>query len=80
MADRIKIHFSARDVAPVDCGSIRILNAEATADRNAIVMAGAVAGLQRPILLLPPEHKANAISLNLDRLNFRSPRIVRSRK
>jgi len=60
--------------------NIRILDAEATADRNAIVMAGAVAGLQRPILLLPPEHKANTISLNLDRLNFRSPRVVKSRK
>jgi hypothetical protein len=57
----------------------RILDAEAAGDRNAIVMAGAVAGLQRPILLLPPEQKAKVISLSLDRLNFRRPRALRPR-
>jgi spermidine synthase len=54
--------------------NVRILDAEHAADCNAIVIAGAVNELERPILLHPPESNAKDIALNLDRLTFRCPR------
>jgi spermidine synthase len=53
--------------------NVRILDAKPSGNSNAIVMAGAVKDLQRPILLLPPEFKAREVAHSLDLLTLRKP-------
>lgn len=51
----------------------RILDCDALIHCNAIVMAGDVANLRRPKLLVPPRRQAKFISLCLDRFAIREP-------
>jgi spermidine synthase len=50
---------------------VRLLDARGTVNRNAIVMAGAVAGLAAPTLVAPPEDGGEDIANELARLAFR---------
>jgi spermidine synthase len=50
---------------------VRLLDARGTVNRNAIVMAGAVAALERPSLVRVPEAAADEIAEELARLAFR---------
>jgi spermidine synthase len=50
---------------------VRLLDARGAVNRNAIVMAGAVSGLARPTLTVPPEAGGEEIEHELARLAFR---------
>lgn len=51
---------------------VRMLDARGTPNRNAIVMAGAVAALERPGLMRVPDAAADEIAEELGQLTFRS--------
>jgi SAM-dependent methyltransferase len=53
---------------------VRLLDADGWEDRNAVGLAGAVAQLRRPRLLLRPERRAKSIARNLRELDFRALR------
>jgi SAM-dependent methyltransferase len=53
---------------------VRLLDADGWEDRNAVGLAGAVAKLRRPRLLLRPERRARSIARNLRELEFRTLR------
>ncbi|HEY0105404.1 MAG TPA: hypothetical protein VGB91_04915, partial [Rhizomicrobium sp.] len=53
---------------------VRLLDCDGWMDRNALVMAGAVAGAARPKLLLKPERCARQIARELKDLVFRARR------
>lgn len=50
---------------------VRILDAPCVLNRNAIVVGGAVVGLERPHLMMPPEFSAEQITEELERMSFR---------
>lgn len=58
---------------------VRVLDQSNSSCRNAVVLAGAVDGLERPVLILPPEHGAQEIADDLSSMQFRRIRRVRSR-
>jgi len=57
---------------------VRILDAPCVPNRNAIVLGGRVAGMERPRLMMAPEFSAGQIAEELDRLNFRPCRRLRA--
>lgn len=50
---------------------VRILDAPCVLNRNSIVLGGAVSGLVKPRLVMPPEFSAAQIAEELDRMSFR---------
>jgi spermidine synthase len=52
----------------------RLLDCDGWEDRNAVGMAGAVRGLKRPRLLLPPSRGAKKLAAHLKTLKFRALR------
>ena len=50
---------------------VRLLDSEGYCGRNAVVMAGAVANLQPPHVIIPPETDANAIDKELATMRYR---------
>jgi hypothetical protein len=53
-----------------------ILDAPGVSNRNSIVLGGALGGLEKPCLTMPPEFSAAQIAEELDRMSFRPPRHV----
>ena len=53
-------------------GDVRILDRPGTKQRNAIVMAGAVRGLKKPVLVMPPAIEVGKITRVLDAMQFRA--------
>jgi spermidine synthase len=53
---------------------VRLLDAAGRKNRNALALAGRVAGLMRPVLRQPPSSSAAEIEAELARLTFREPR------
>ena len=53
---------------------VRLLDAPRTIDRNAVVMAGAVAGLELPSLLMKPKAGSRALKRELKAYRFRTAR------
>jgi len=58
---------------------VSVLDQDKESCRNALVLAGAVGGLERPVLVLPPQHGAQEIADDLSSMRFRPIRRVRSR-
>jgi hypothetical protein len=56
-------------------GTVRLLDTDGWDDRNAIACAGAVRGLTRPRLLMPPRSGAKALAAELRLLDFRALRV-----
>jgi spermidine synthase len=54
--------------------STRILDAAGTRDRNAIILGGAVAGLQPPALRMRPDTLADTLAAELAEMTFRTRR------
>jgi spermidine synthase len=52
--------------------NVRLLDSEGFLGRNAIVMAGVVAHLRTPYVILPPETDANAIDKELATMKYRA--------
>lgn len=52
--------------------NVRLLDSEGFLGRNAIVMAGVVAQLRTPYVILPPETDANAIDKELATMKYRA--------
>jgi spermidine synthase len=50
---------------------VRVLDSEGFLGRNALVMGGAVANLQPPYVIVPPEAEANAIDKELATMRYR---------
>jgi spermidine synthase len=50
---------------------VRVLDSEGFLGRNAVVMAGVVANLQPPYVIVPPEADANAIDKELATMRYR---------
>ncbi|GAB2178329.1 spermidine synthase [Dongia sp. agr-C8] len=60
--------------------SVRLLDQTGASCRNAIVLAGAVDGLQAPVLISPPQVSADEIAEDLKKMRFRPlrrPRCLR---
>ncbi|HEY4266311.1 MAG TPA: methyltransferase domain-containing protein [Micropepsaceae bacterium] len=66
-ADRAAAHMAAA------FSDVRILDRRRAKPRNAIVMAGAVRGLKKPALLMPPAIETGKITRVLDAMQFRPP-------
>ena len=64
-AERASAHMAAA------FGDVRILDRPVTKQRNAIVMAGAVRGLKKPVLVMPPAIEVGKITRVLDAMQFR---------
>jgi spermidine synthase len=62
----------AREMAKV-WRDVRILDRIGGTNRNAIVMAGGVLGLQKPMLEMPPALDAGEIVTELEAMQFRAP-------
>jgi spermidine synthase len=60
--------------------SVRLLDQKNASCRNAIVMAGAVDGLEEPVLISPPQYGADEISDTLKNMRFRPIRRPRFRR
>jgi hypothetical protein len=58
---------------------VRILDTPGALNRNAIVLGGAVARLERPRLVMPPEISTGQIAEELERMRFRSCRRLRAK-
>jgi spermidine synthase len=58
--------------------SVRLLDQKNASCRNAIVLAGAVDGLDAPVLISPPQYGADEIAADLNNMRFRPLRRVRS--
>jgi spermidine synthase len=58
--------------------SVRLLDQKNASCRNAIVLAGAVHGLETPVLISPPQYGAEEISEDLKNMRFRPIRRLRS--
>jgi spermidine synthase len=52
--------------------NVRLLDAQGYTNRNAIVMAGDVLGVKKPVLLMRPEIAADEIDAELESMEFRS--------
>lgn len=50
---------------------VRLLDSEGFSGRNAVVMAGAVANLQPPYVIVPPDTEANEIDTELATMRYR---------
>jgi spermidine synthase len=50
---------------------VRLLDCDGWVDRNAVIAAGAVRGLRKPKLILPPSRGAKKLERELDSLRFR---------
>jgi len=57
--------------------NVRVLDSEGVQGRNAVVMAGRVAHLRAPYLIVTPETDANAIDKSLKRMKYRAWDIAR---
>jgi len=55
---------------------VRVLDSVGFLGRNAIVMAGAVANLQPPYVIVPPEAESNAIDKELATMRYRPWRVT----
>jgi hypothetical protein len=53
---------------------VRLLDTDGWIDRNAVIAAGAVAGLRKPRVLMPPRPGAAKLARQLDILNWRKLR------
>ncbi len=53
---------------------VRLLDSDGWLDRNAVIAAGAVAGLMRPRLLMPPRRGARKFAADLRTMKFRKLR------
>ena len=59
--------------------NVRLLDAPRTIDRNAVVLAGAVAGLELPALIMKPKTGARALGRELKTYRFRAARQCKKR-
>jgi spermidine synthase len=53
---------------------VRLLDTDGWTDRNAVIAAGAVAGLKKPVVLMPPRPGGAKLARQLDILDWRSIR------
>ena len=50
---------------------VRLLDTDGWTDRNAVIAAGAVAGLKKPVVLMPPRPGGAKLARQLDILDWR---------
>jgi cyclopropane fatty-acyl-phospholipid synthase-like methyltransferase len=55
-------------------GRVRLLDTDGWIDRNAVIAAGAVSGLKKPTVLMPPRPGGAKLARELDVLDFRAIR------